>query len=324
MDWSLPPRIWEGRNSVWPHESNKRWSYCVTVPSWTVTSSANGSDTVCFRVQVGIQSPEGITSTREVLRRFNEFLQLYSELRKQFPKKDCGSPKTAFENAKQNTFGRGKRRCALDGWLEKLLSDIDVSRTAYVAIFLELEAAERQACTESTQNDLTANSLLGSSSSVSSDMDNPSTKGITIDQNDMLQNELIDAKEDIGILPKSNSELKRELSKCLEENKTLEKEKQIREAENVLKLALLRKCALLCNRLRDCSINFVLDDEDKLMADTSLSDAVDLLETSDSQINLLPTEFVVHIGRKEFQVNPISSEMYKKINKIKPTFSLSK
>lgn len=36
-----------------------------------------------------------------------------------------------------------QRRCALEDWMEKLLSDIDLSRTVHVAIFLELEAAVR-------------------------------------------------------------------------------------------------------------------------------------------------------------------------------------
>lgn len=34
-----------------------------------------------------------------------------------------------------------QRRCALEDWMEKILSDIDLSRTASVANFLELEAA---------------------------------------------------------------------------------------------------------------------------------------------------------------------------------------
>lgn len=33
-----------------------------------------------YRVQVAIQSPEGITSTRLILRRFNDFLDLYSSV----------------------------------------------------------------------------------------------------------------------------------------------------------------------------------------------------------------------------------------------------
>lgn len=36
-----------------------------------------------------------------------------------------------------------QRRCALEDWMEKLLSDIDLSRTVHVAIFLELEAGVR-------------------------------------------------------------------------------------------------------------------------------------------------------------------------------------
>ncbi|KAI3727175.1 hypothetical protein L1987_66986 [Smallanthus sonchifolius] len=184
MDWSLPPRIWEGRNTVWPHDSNKKWSYCVTVPSWTTIPSASGSDTVFFRVQVGIQSPEGITSTREVLRRFNEFLKLYSELKKEFPKKNLPpTPPKRLTKMRSKTLLE-ERRCALDVWMEKLLSDIKVSRTVFVAIFLELEAAARQSCSELNLHESAANpvpsdqilsnatSLIESSSSIASDLDN--------------------------------------------------------------------------------------------------------------------------------------------------------
>lgn len=36
-----------------------------------------------------------------------------------------------------------QRRCSLEDWMEKLLSDIDVSRSVQIAMFLELEAAVR-------------------------------------------------------------------------------------------------------------------------------------------------------------------------------------
>lgn len=42
-----------------------------------------------------------------------------------------------------NKLGYFQRRCLLEDWMEKLLSDIDVSRSAPAAIFLELEAAAR-------------------------------------------------------------------------------------------------------------------------------------------------------------------------------------
>lgn len=36
-----------------------------------------------------------------------------------------------------------QRRNTLEEWMQKLLSDIDLSRSAHVAAFLELEAAAR-------------------------------------------------------------------------------------------------------------------------------------------------------------------------------------
>lgn len=36
-----------------------------------------------------------------------------------------------------------QRRCSLEDWIDKLLSDIDISRSVSVATFLELEAAAR-------------------------------------------------------------------------------------------------------------------------------------------------------------------------------------
>ncbi|XP_022721201.1 PX domain-containing protein EREX-like isoform X2 [Durio zibethinus] len=115
MDWSTPPRKWDGQDTVWPHDPHTGWSYCVTIPSFILLPASGGSDSVVFyRVQVGIQSPEGVTTTRGILRRFSDFLKLLTE-----------------------------RRCSLEDWMEKLLSDIDISRSASVATFLELEAAVR-------------------------------------------------------------------------------------------------------------------------------------------------------------------------------------
>ncbi|GJY88650.1 hypothetical protein Tco_0503278 [Tanacetum coccineum] len=42
--------ISEGRNSVWPHVSQKRWSYCVTNPSRTIIPSASASEAVSRQV----------------------------------------------------------------------------------------------------------------------------------------------------------------------------------------------------------------------------------------------------------------------------------
>lgn len=40
-------------------------------------------------------------------------------------------------------FSLLQRRCSLEDWMNRLLSDIDISRSALIATFLELEAAVR-------------------------------------------------------------------------------------------------------------------------------------------------------------------------------------
>lgn len=144
MDWSPPPRKWDGRDTVWPHDFHSGWSYCITIPSWIFLSKSRGSPPVVFyRVQVGIQSPEGITAIRGILRRFNDFLKLYSEVKKAFPMKNLppAPPKRILKMKSQTLLE--DRRCFLEDWMEKLLSDIELSRSVPVATFLELEAAAR-------------------------------------------------------------------------------------------------------------------------------------------------------------------------------------
>lgn len=53
---------------------------------------------------------------------------------------------------------------------------------------------------------------------------------------------------------------------------------------------LLHECAILQKRLQECSVNFLVEEEDKLNVDTSPSDALDLLATSDNRIGLLLAE----------------------------------
>ncbi|CAH2053589.1 unnamed protein product [Thlaspi arvense] len=168
MDWSAPPRQWEGRSTVWPHDPRTGWSYCVTVPSWVDLPKSSASDpAVFYRVQVAIQSPEGITSARLILRRFNDFLELYSSIKKEFVKKrlpqappknrlrvknqtlleevDVDSLNSKISDSKNilKMFSLLQRRCSLEDWMNRLLSDIDISRSALIATFLELEAAVR-------------------------------------------------------------------------------------------------------------------------------------------------------------------------------------
>ncbi|VVB10717.1 unnamed protein product [Arabis nemorensis] len=166
MDWSPPPRKWNGRDTVWPHDPRTGWSYCVTIPSWVVLPKSRNSDPVVFyRVQVSVQSPEGITTMRGVLRRFNDFLKLLTDLKRAFPRKSFPSaPPKGLLRMKSRAVLE-ERRCSLEEWITKLLSDIELARSVVVASFLELEAAARSACQDVDQNASDANNDRNSTSS---------------------------------------------------------------------------------------------------------------------------------------------------------------
>ncbi|KAJ7958789.1 Phox (PX) domain protein [Quillaja saponaria] len=153
MDWSPPPRKWNGRDTIWPHDHHTGWSYCVTIPSWIVLPKSRNSEPVVFyRVQVGLQSPEGITTTCGVLRRFNDFLKLFTNIKKAFPRKSLpAAPPKGLLRMKTRALLE-ERRCSLEEWMTKLLSDIDISRSIAVASFLELEAAARTSFQDINQN----------------------------------------------------------------------------------------------------------------------------------------------------------------------------
>ncbi|KAL1827805.1 hypothetical protein ACET3Z_006217 [Daucus carota] len=153
MDWSPPPRKWSGRDTVWPHDPRSGWSFCVTIPSWAVLPKSRDSDPIVFyRVQVGIQSPQGITTMRGVLRRFNDFMKLLAALKKAFPRKNLPpAPPKGLLRIRSKALLE-ERRSSLEVWMEKLLSDIDISRSVVVASFLELEAAARSSFQDEKQN----------------------------------------------------------------------------------------------------------------------------------------------------------------------------
>lgn len=163
MDWRPSPLSWDERNTLWPHEFRTGWSYCVMVPSWTILSSSHGSDPVVFyRVQVGLQSPEGVTTTRGILRRFSDFLKLLSDLKRAYPMKNLPPvpPKGLLRMKRKELLE--ERRCSLEDWIVKVLSDIDLSRSAPVAFFLELEEAARSSFCESSHQESDVN-LAGTS-----------------------------------------------------------------------------------------------------------------------------------------------------------------
>ncbi|KAF2303810.1 hypothetical protein GH714_023536 [Hevea brasiliensis] len=169
-----------GRDTIWPHDPRSGWSYCVTIPSWDVLSKSRNSDPVVFyRVQVGVQSPEGITTTHTVLRRFNDFLKFFSNLKKSFPKKNLPpAPPKGLLRMKSRALLE-ERRCSLEEWMTKLLSDIDLSRSVAVASFLELEAAVRSSFRDVDQHSSEASSAVDSTTT-SSQMPPHSTSSVIV------------------------------------------------------------------------------------------------------------------------------------------------
>ncbi|KAK2425462.1 Phox (PX) domain-containing protein [Trifolium repens] len=153
MDWSPPPPNWNGPNTLWPHTLSS-WTFSSTIPSWLlVPQSTSSSDPVVFyRVQVGVRSPQAITTTRIILRRFSDFLDLFSQLKKEFPMKNLPSPPPKKILRIKSEALLEERRRLLENWMKKLLSDIAVSRSAPAAIFLELEAAARASFHDADQH----------------------------------------------------------------------------------------------------------------------------------------------------------------------------
>lgn len=90
-----------GRTTQWPTDQQVGWTYCVTIPRWKIINAPSGltfhPTAVCasdlygfsfayeaflqfFVVEVGIRSPSGLSSLHAFLRRFSDFLRLYSSV----------------------------------------------------------------------------------------------------------------------------------------------------------------------------------------------------------------------------------------------------
>lgn len=75
------------------------------------------------------------------------------------------------------------------------------------------------------------------------------------------------------------------------------------EHANTANEKLLHECGILLDRLQECSVNFLVEEEDKLTVDTSSpSDAIDLLTTSDNRIGLLLAEVSLRLDLINFFV----------------------
>ncbi|KAJ7549375.1 hypothetical protein O6H91_07G051200 [Diphasiastrum complanatum] len=153
MDASPAPQQWNGLHTVWPHDARTGWSYCVTIPSWVVLSEAKNANgafinpTVFYKVQVGIQSPQGYSTSSTILRRFSDFLKLSAALKRTLPKTvmPVAPPKNSLSRINSSHALLQERRCALEDWMGRLLLNFEISRSAAIASFLELESAARSA-----------------------------------------------------------------------------------------------------------------------------------------------------------------------------------
>ncbi|GAQ83479.1 Phox (PX) domain-containing protein [Klebsormidium nitens] len=164
LDASRPPSQWTGKSTIWPHDAGG-WSYCAMIPSFTTSPNrAGGSDTqpiVFYRVQVGIQSPTAVSTLRGILRRFSDFLKLHLALKKAFPRKKIAAPPSKKQLRLTWTAQLlEERRRNLEEWLQQLLEDLDMSRSAPVAVFLELEAVARHAAAVSSGDEIPATPTL--------------------------------------------------------------------------------------------------------------------------------------------------------------------
>jgi len=156
-------------------------SWITQTPEAGVTADSFLKSVVFYRIHVGIQSPEGFSSSHGILRRFSDFLKLCSDLKSAFPRKDVPSapPKHAFLRINTSRLLLEERRHALEEWMQKLLSDIDLSRSAPVAAFLELEAAARSYFQERNGRPSEAGSSAKSSTDSSPHPDGPASGSLT-------------------------------------------------------------------------------------------------------------------------------------------------
>ncbi|CAN1169286.1 PX domain-containing protein EREL1 [Linum perenne] len=95
-------------------------------------------------------------------------------------------------------------------------------------------------------------------------------------------------------LQSSQTELKEERDRTMKEKakieKHLEQEKRIREHEKDQQKRLLHDCRTLWSQLQECNLSLSSEDDDEFVLNSSLEDALDLLETFDDRISLILAE----------------------------------
>ncbi|KAJ0076163.1 hypothetical protein Patl1_34565 [Pistacia atlantica] len=135
-----------------------------------------------------------------------------------------------------------------------------------------------------------------------------SSKISIIQENEMLLQQLDATREQLENLHKHHEEFER----------VLQKEKQRMELANLANSKLLHECEILCNRLQECSVNFLSEEEDRLTAQLLAQDIeksmAKLEETrttngsdqrSDDVLRKMVTDIFIDNARLRMQVNTV-------------------
>uniref|UniRef100_A0A803LEA2 Uncharacterized protein n=1 Tax=Chenopodium quinoa TaxID=63459 RepID=A0A803LEA2_CHEQI len=124
--------------------------------------------------------------------------------------------------------------------------------------------------------------------------------------------------KEVKSLRSSQSDLKQELSNLTKEKLELERDLQNERQKSVYASSvnekLLHECSILQKRLEESSVNFLVEEEDKLVLDTS--DAIDLLTTSDNRIGLLLAEAQLLAQDVEYSADRSNSETVAELRKM--------
>ncbi|KAL0319124.1 UNVERIFIED_CONTAM: PX domain-containing protein EREL2 [Sesamum angustifolium] len=290
MDWSPAPLNWDGPNTIWPHDFHTGWSYCVTVPSWSILSESEGSEPVVFyRVQVGLQSPEGVTTTRGVLRRFNDFLKLSSDLKRSFRKKSLPpAPPKGLLRMKSRTLSEEVKdlETELESTkksdkenLEQALSIEGKGAVRCSAMWRNSEESDEKAHAESTET-----SIIKENEALLEELDyaREQLKNLQMCHGEVDLKSKSDVKllvREVKSLRNSQSELQRELDRMAKERTEfetrLQEERTKRERIDAVN-AKLHECQILRSQLAESCIYF-LSEQETLKTDPS--GAVDMLTT---------------------------------------------
>ncbi|KAL0415366.1 UNVERIFIED_CONTAM: PX domain-containing protein EREX [Sesamum latifolium] len=276
MDWSPAPLNWPPPTAYFtirPPLTTFQALWMGQTPSGLMISTQDGVTVSQFLlgvsylnqkvqslswVQVGLQSPEGVTTTRGVLRRFNDFLKLSSDLKRSFRKKKLPpAPPKGLLRMKSRTLLEEDEKAQAESTETSIIKENE-------ALPEELDCAREQ------------------------------LKNLQICRGEVDLKSKSDVKllvREVKSLQNSQSELRQELDRVAKERTEfetrLQEERTKRERIDAVNAKLLHECQILRSQLAESCIDFLVEQE-KLKMDPS--GAVDILTTLENRIGLFLTQ----------------------------------